>query len=214
MSLTSAVFESLPYIDTEPTPSERAAAEALINAELPPPSAQETHPSLPDLPPHHLTPLIEAEHLRIESKIPLRGIDSSRYEFLEPPTTTPHSDKQHPETLRLWREALAKAYTSHVYVSDREINLHLLDEFGKNAWLISNSQLEDMLRALERELVERKTEIDLVVIERKNAQESVGGELKGLEEAWKRGVGRVLETEVAAEGLRREILERRRGGAS
>jgi pre-mRNA-splicing factor SPF27 len=35
-----------------------------------------------------------------------------------------------------------------------------------------------------------------------------------LEEGWKRGVGRVLEVEVAAEGVRRQILERRREGAS
>lgn len=80
--------------------------------------------------------------------------------------------------------------------------------------MIGNSQLEDILRSLERELEERKKEIDLLVIERKTAQEAVGGEMRGLEEAWKRGVGRVLETEVAAEGLRREILERRRAGAA
>ncbi len=89
----------------------------------------------------------------------------------------------------------------------------LLEKYGKNAWLEGNRQLEDVLRALERELEERKAEIDGVVIERKRAQEEVGGEIKGLEETWKRGVGRVLETEVAAEGVRREILERRREGA-
>lgn len=90
----------------------------------------------------------------------------------------------------------------------------LLDQFGKNSWLIGNSQLEDILRGLERELAERKAEIDEVVIARKGAQEGVGPEVKGLEEGWKRGVGRVLETEVACEQLRREILERRRQGAS
>lgn len=74
--------------------------------------------------------------------------------------------------------------------------------------------MEDILRDLERELAQRKTEIDVCVVERKNAQESAGGEIKGLEEGWKKGVGRVLETEVAAEGIRRQILERRRMGAS
>lgn len=70
--------------------------------------------------------------------------------------------------------------------------------------------MEDELRALERELAEKKTEIDMIVVERKNAQDAVGGEIKGLEESWKRGVGRVLETELAAEDLRQEILRRRR----
>lgn len=78
---------------------------------------------------------------------------------------------------------------------------------------MGNSQLEDVLRILERELADRKTEIDVVVVERKTAQENVGGEVQGLEETWKRGVSRILETEVAAEGVRREILERRRDSA-
>lgn len=74
--------------------------------------------------------------------------------------------------------------------------------------------MEAILSSLERDLAERKTEIDGVVIERKTAQEAVGGEIKGLEETWKRGVGRVLETEVAAENVRLEILESRRAGAA
>ena len=70
------------------------------------------------------------------------------------------------------------------------------------------------MRGLERELAQTKEQIDLVVVERKNAQEAVGAEIQGLEVGWKRGVGRVLETEVAAEGVRRAILEARRAGAS
>lgn len=213
MALTTAVHDSLPYIDAEPSASERAAAQSLVNAELP--STDTTiHPSLPALPPLNFSPLIEAEHLRIQNKQPLTAIDVKRYEALEPPETSPDSDTKHPEVLQKWREALAQAYTSHSYLTGRQNNLALLEEFGKNAWLISNSQLEDILRSLERDLAERKTEIDTLAVERRNAQEGVAGEVKGLEEAWKRGVGRVLETEVAAEGVRREVLERRRMGAN
>ena len=212
MSLTNAIHDSLPYIDSEPTPAERSAALALIASEL---GTQETeeHPLLPALPPQSFSPIMEAELLRISNKEPLKAIDLSRYEAVEPPTTSPHSDERSPETLTAWRDALQKAYTSQSYLVGRTTNLALLEKYGKNAWLIGNSQLEDVLRGLERELAERKAEIDGIVIERKNAQEAVGGEVKGLEETWKRGVGRVLETEVAAEGVRMEILERRRGGA-
>jgi pre-mRNA-splicing factor SPF27 len=212
MSLTNAIHDSLPYIDAEPTPSERAAALALIVEEV---GSEQTdsHPSLPPLAPQHFSPLIESELLRIENKQPLAAIDRNRYEAVEPPTTSPHSDGRTPETLMAWREALQKAYTSQSYLVGRTTNLALLEKYGKNAWLIGNAQLEDVLRGLEMDLGERKAEVDGVVIERKNAQEAVGGEVKGLEEAWKRGVGRVLETEVAAEGVRREILERRREGA-
>ncbi|KAG0652114.1 hypothetical protein D0Z07_1144 [Hyphodiscus hymeniophilus] len=213
MALTTVVHDSLPYIDAEPSTSERAAAQSLIDSE---PQLQDskTHPHLSPLPQQRFSPLMEAEHLRIQNKQPLLGIDLTRYEAIESPSTTPHSNQNHPETLTKWRAALAQAYTSHSYLTGRQQNLALLEEFGKNAWLMGNSQAEDLLKSLERELIERRTEIDLLAVDRRNAQDVVGGEVKGLEEAWKRGVGRVLETEVAAEEIRREVLERRRGGAA
>ena len=211
MPLINTIHDSLPYIDAEPTPSERASALSLIAVEMP--SDTSAHPSLPPLGQQNFSPLLEAEMLRIERKEPLQAIDLSRYEALEPPTTSPHSDERHPETLQKWRDALSMAYTSHTYLTGRQNNLALLERFGKNAWLIGNSQLEDVLRGLERELAQRKTDIDMVVIERKGMQEAVGPEIIGLDEGWRRGVGRVLEVEIAAEELRREILEKRRQDA-
>ncbi|KAK0107002.1 hypothetical protein ONS95_003717 [Cadophora gregata] len=217
MPLTNAIHESLPYIDTEPTASERAAALSLIASEASsssqPSDDTESHSSLPPLPPANFSPLITSELERIASKTPLKSITTTHYESQDPPTTSPHSDTTSPETLQKWRSALQNAYTSQSYLEGRVANLGLLEKYGKNAWLEGNRQLEDVLRSLERELEERKGEIDGVVIERKRAQEEVGGEIKGLEETWRRGVGRVLETEVAAEGVRREILESRRDGA-
>jgi len=210
MALTSAVHESLPYIDREPTLFERSAAQSLIDAELSSSSQTPTeHPNLPTFAPIHLSSLVEVEHLRISRGEKLAGIDVSRYEALSPP----EDDAKGDEALDVWRKALAQAYTSKSYLSGRVDNLMLLERFGKNAWLISNSQQEDILRGLERELSEAKTAIDVLAVERRNAQEAVGGEIRGLDEGWRRGVGRVLETEVAAEGVRRDILERRRGGA-
>lgn len=64
---------------------------------------------------------------------------------------------------------------------------------------------------LEKELEETRKEVDVVNIQRRRAQDEVGGELKGLDDTWRRGVGRVLETEVATEGLRQQVLEKQRG---
>lgn len=214
MALTTAVHDSLPYIDTEPTASERAAAQSLIGAAALPSENAASHPSLPALPEQHFSPVMEAELLRIATKQALSAIDLARYEALEPPSTSPHSDERHPETLSKWQTALAQAYTAHAYLGNRAGNLALLEQFGKNAWLVGNSQTEDVLRGLERQLHDRKAEIDLLAVERRSAQEAVGGEVKGLEDSWRKAVGRVLETEIAAEGLRREVLERRRMGAS
>ena len=210
MAISNAIHESLPYIDTEPTASERAAAQNLIDLESNMATPDAAHLSVPPLAPQNFTPAMELEFKRLASKQPLSAIQLSRYEAVEPPRTSPHSDEKDPQSLEQWKEALKRAYISQSYLTQRQTNLALLEKYGKNGWLVGNSQLEDVLRALEMELAERKTEIDGVVVERKGAQENVGGEVKGLEETWKRGVGRILETEVAAERVRREILERRR----
>jgi pre-mRNA-splicing factor SPF27 len=205
MPLIDTVHESLPYVDAVITPAQRAAATSLITQELGS-QPQELHPLIPALLPSTLSPIMEAELQRASREEKLTAIDLSRYESLDAPTDSNKS-------LETYTTALKAAYTSQTYLSSRLTNLSLLEKYGKNAWLVSNSQLEDVLRGLEMELEETKKEIDLVVVERKGAQEAVGSELVGYEEAWKRGVGRVLETEVAAEGVRREILERRREGA-
>ncbi|QSZ31645.1 hypothetical protein DSL72_001212 [Monilinia vaccinii-corymbosi] len=206
MPLINEIHESLPYIDAEPTPAERTAAESLIATYLEPTSASTPHPSLPPLLPSHLSPALATEHARISHSTPappLKAIDLTRYETLSP------SESSLPAST-----LLSQAYTSQTYLNTRLTNLSLLEQFGRNAWLIGNAQLEDILKGLEQEVAAKKDEIDVVVIGRKNAQEAVEAEIKGLEDGWKKGVGRVLETEVAAEGVRREILVRRRAGAS
>jgi pre-mRNA-splicing factor SPF27 len=207
MALTTAVHDSLPYIDPDPTSSERAAAQALIDAELETNTDADTtisHPSLPPLPPSNLSHLIEQELQRVSSspREPLSAIDLSRYE------ASPLPSSSDADILT----ALRRAQTAHTYLRLREGNMELLDRFGRNAWLVGNSQTEEVLAAVEREVEERKREIDGVVVERRSAQEGVRGEVEGLAEGWRRGVGRVLETEVAAESVRRGVLERRRAG--
>lgn len=217
MALTTAVHDSLPYIDPEPTPAERAAAQALIDADLQSsPAADDTttHPSLPALAPSNFSPLmrLELERVSAANPAPLNAIDLSRYETSSLPPAPSSKSKTKTPDLTAHQTTLSHAYTSSTYLRQREDSMALLSQFGKNAWLIGNAQAEDVLRDLERELEARKREIDEVVIQRRAAQEGVRGEVQGLSEAWRKGVGRVLETEVAAEGVRREVLERRRAG--
>ena len=159
---------------------------------------------------------LEKEHARLaaDPNSKITSIDLSRYEALEPPPNTdPTSDEDKPELLAQWNDTLKKAYASSEYLRSRLTELGLLEKFGKNAWLISNSQLEDILKALETDLAGMKAQVEATEAARRAQQENIKGEVVALEGSWKRGVGRVLETEVAAEGLRREILERRRAGA-
>ncbi|KAI1443274.1 Pre-mRNA-splicing factor SPF27 [Annulohypoxylon stygium] len=206
-SIRTTVHESLPYVDAEPTAAERAAAESLIAAEASSTPSSNPQSSLPPLREPKFSPLITDELSRIASKTPLSAIDLSRYEAPSPPSSPTHSSS--PSTLQT---TLSRAYIAQTYLLGRQAHLQLLETYGKNAWLIGNWQLEAEVQALERELAETKKEIDVVNIQRRRAQDEVGGELKGLDETWKKGVSKVLETEIATEGLRQQVLEKQRGG--
>lgn len=122
-------------------------------------------------------------------------------------------DDSRPEVLQQWRDVLKKAYTSSVYLKDRATNLELLEQHGKNAWLVGNWQLEPLQRDLDGELKATKAEIEAVQAARRARQAEAGAEMAGLEKSWRDGVGRVVEVEVASEVLRQQILEKRRQGA-
>lgn len=206
MPLIHSSIDALPYIDAPPTAEALSAANALIRVELDIEHASTIHPSIPAQREIQYSQLVELEHARIASGKPkVGGLDLSRYELLDAP---PKGD------LPAWKAALQQAYTSAEYLRGREINLSLLETYGKNAWLISNSRLEDELRALEKELEAAKLDLEEVEQARRAVQGNAAGEMQGLEEGWKTGVGRMIETQAAAERLRHEILERKRQGAS
>lgn len=147
-----------------------------------------------------------AELERIAAKQPLAAIDLSRYEEPDAPEAGASAAEM--------SGALARAYTANTYLSGRHAHLALLESYGKNAWLVGNWQTEGELAALERDVAAARREVDLANIARRRAQDQSGGEIRGLEESWRRGVGRVVETEVAVESLRREVLARRREAAA
>lgn len=207
-SILLARLTQVPVIDPEPTPDQLTATSNILASELPINHTATLHPSIPtDYTPKFST-LFSFSHSQIEStgspRTPGTGIDLTRYEEPTAPTTT--SD------VSGWRAALQSAYISQSYLTQRQLNLSLLERYGKNAWLIGNSQVEDELRALEQELAAVKKQVEAVEEERRQRQDGVRGEMEGLEESWRSTVGRAIEAEVAGEGLRREILERRRAG--
>lgn len=197
-----------------------AGARAFIDADIRSAGVDpsEMHPAL--IPTAKYQPqfsnFIEREHARLDGDAAskLSGIDMKRYEDLDAPeSTSPTSDEDKPELLEKWNKALKQAYTSSEYVEGRLTQLGLLEKFGKNSWLVGNSQLENILKGIEAELADVRRQHEEVETLRRSQQESVQGEIQTLEDTWKKGVGRVLETEVAAEGLKQQILEKRRAGA-
>lgn len=60
---------------------------------------------------------------------------------------------------------------------------------------------------------ETKKELAVVEEERRAMQEdSVKGEMEALEQSWRRGIRGIVDVQIATEGLKQEILERRRAG--
>ncbi|THX11828.1 hypothetical protein D6D13_04486 [Aureobasidium pullulans] len=192
-------------IDAAPSENELQSARALIQAELPEDHKTTLHPSTPERTPIKFSELVESEHERLSSGAQKEaGIDMSRYEAQDAPATN---------DMEQWRATLQQAYASSEYLESRQVNLSLLETYGKNAWLISNDQLEAFLRDAEREVSQRKIELEDIDRSRRDGQNARRGELEALEQQWKIGVGQMIEVEVAAERLRLEILDKKRAGA-
>ena len=143
--------------------------------------------------------LIQQELDRLAAeKSRIGGIDISRYE----PPDEPSGDSD----TESWRRALRNAYTSSTYLQGRQINLDLLEELGKNAWLVGNAQVESMLKDLEQDLEQLKQKTNDINKARKIAQEDSKAELLALEETGRHGVSQVIEVQLAVHNLKRELL--------
>ena len=205
MPLIHSAPDVLPYIDLQPSAEAIATAHELVQAELAKEDTSSLHESMPPPRATRFSDLIEAEHARLAAGEPkVGGIDLTRYEALDAPSNG---------DLEGWKATLQQAYASLEYLHGREINLGLLETYGKNSWLIGNSQLEDILKTLEAEVEALKQESEALEQTRRQAQEGVADEMRGLDDAWRKGVGRMIETQAAAEGLRVQILERQRMAA-
>ncbi|KAF2718781.1 hypothetical protein K431DRAFT_126395 [Polychaeton citri CBS 116435] len=209
MPLVQPLDSHLPHIDAAPAASALGSANALIEAELDVPSQAGLHPSIPSLREPQFSAAVEAEHARLAQGLPKPSgdsIDLSRYEALDAPADGSDAEA--------WRAALRKAYAAHEYLRSREMNLGLLETYGKNAWLVGNARLEDELKAAEREVEAAKVEKEEVEQARRAVQGNARAEMEMLGAQWREGVGRMVETQAAGEGLKVKILEAKRLGAS
>ena len=172
----------------------------MINKELKSTKRTLLHPSLPSFEESRFSPLISKEIERVAAGEKVKGgIDLTRYDVPEAPSST--------DDVKAWRNALRQAYSASSYLSSRQTNLQLLEELGKNAWLISNSQLDEMVKVQERELERLKQETESINKERKTAQEASRGEIAALDATWKEGIERLVKVQLATVQLRQEALQ-------
>lgn len=189
-------------IDT-PSEAELARARALVAQEAQATPRRDTQQAAPE---PAFSEAMQTELARVASSTALTPLDTSRYEAQDLPP--PGKGDAGP--------VLGRAYTSAAYLRARLQNLELLERHGAPAWLLANYHLEAALGRAEAELARTKGEVDEVNGARRRRQADVAAEMAGLEETWRTGVGRVLETELAVEELRASIREelRKKGGLS
>ncbi|KAL5348762.1 hypothetical protein ACLOAV_006182 [Pseudogymnoascus australis] len=179
---------------TPPSPSSLTAARSLIASSLPTPLPA-THPRLPPC------PALDSFDPSSSAPQKLSAIDMTRYEALDAPSPS--------SSISELEASVRAAGITSTYLRLRVRGLENLENGakGKADWLAGNEQTAQVLEGVERELAHTKEEIERVVSERRMRQEAVGAEMEVLERTWRTGVGRVVETGVAAEGVRREALE-------
>lgn len=79
----------------------------------------------------------------------------------------------------------------------------MLEQHGRNAWLVGNSSLEDELRAYEEELARVQGVSEEVLRERKRQQEGARAQVEGGERTWRGAVEGLVRVGVGTAVVRR-----------
>lgn len=124
----------------------------------------------------------------------MNAIDLTRYEL---PTVPPSSGGAAPTAATLRQLQIAAAH-----LSMRLDSLRLLEQHGRNAWLVSNAMLERLLQDYEEEIARVKDRTEDVLRERKRLQEAARTQLEEGERAWKDAVEGLVRVGVATRKAR------------
>ncbi|CAN0374949.1 unnamed protein product [Discosporangium mesarthrocarpum] len=83
------------------------------------------------------SPLLKSEWERMVAGVPMKTMDTSRYD-LQPPRGSAAEDE------KAWREAVNNARAQTEHQLNRLLNLELLQNYGSNVWLEHNKATEGM----------------------------------------------------------------------
>ncbi|KAJ2714126.1 hypothetical protein H4R19_001889 [Coemansia spiralis] len=195
-------LDSLPYIDKDyDDPATRGQVLALIQDEM----GRLAVPPAPKNPAiFKNNAVLRKEYERVRAGQALPPFEVERYK-LEAPSGAAA------ESADAWRLAADNAAAQLEHQGMRLENLELLQNFGANAWKLSNYQNECLLRSIAAATQRHRDEGTQVNKARKYEQTEAGLKLRDLESRWSDGVRQCVEVQVAGNQLRLEIeeLERR-----
>ncbi|KAJ2048612.1 hypothetical protein H4S04_003724 [Coemansia sp. S16] len=197
-----ADLDSLPYIDKEyDDPAIRSQVLEMIQEEM----GRMSPPVIPrSTSLFKNSELLRKEYERVKSGRPLPPFDIDRYKLEAPKEAN----------IDEWQWASDNAASQLEHQSIRLVNLELLQQFGANAWKLSNFQKERMLAVIENATDGyKRTGVDLNKA-RKYEQVEAGVKLRDLESRWEEGVRQCIEIQVANCQLLAEISKLEHGTAN
>ncbi|KAJ2040627.1 hypothetical protein GGI01_001078 [Coemansia sp. RSA 376] len=197
-----ADLDSLPYIDKEyDDPAIRSQVLEMIQEEM----GRMSPPAIPrSTSLFKNSELLRKEYERVKSGRPLPPFDIDRYKLEAPKEAN----------IDEWQWASDNAASQLEHQSIRLVNLELLQQFGANAWKLSNFQKERMLAVIENATDGyKRTGVDLNKA-RKYEQVEAGVKLRDLESRWEEGVRQCIEIQVANCQLLAEISKLEHGTAN
>ncbi|KAJ2068670.1 hypothetical protein GGI08_000749 [Coemansia sp. S2] len=197
-----ADLDSLPYIDKEyDDPAIRSQVLEMIQEEM----GRMSPPAIPrSTSLFKNSELLRKEYERVKSGRPLPPFDIDRYKLEAPKEAN----------IDEWQWASDNAASQLEHQNIRLVNLELLQQFGANAWKLSNFQKERMLAVIENATDGyKRTGVDLNKA-RKYEQVEAGVKLRDLESRWEEGVRQCIEIQVANCQLLAEISKLEHGTAN
>ncbi|KAJ2773339.1 hypothetical protein IWQ56_001036 [Coemansia nantahalensis] len=191
-------LDSLPYIDKEyDDPATRERVLALIQDEM----GRLAAPPAPKNPTiFKNSALLRKEYERVRAGQAPPPFDAERYKLEAPSGAAAAS-------VDAWKQAADNAASQLEHQGMRLENLELLQNFGANAWKLSNYQKECLLRSIEAATQRHRDAGAHVNKARKYEQTEAGVKLHDLESRWSDGVRQCLEVQMASSQLRLEIEE-------
>lgn len=171
-----ALVDALPYIDTQLGAAEVASqVKALIEEEM---AVFEPRDYLASLPAPELTLLesteMQEEFDRVSRRAPLAAIDPTRYEVQAPEGAAAEEEES------AWQAATAVATRQLEYSRLRSLNLELLEQWGKKAWVAHSLVIRGAERVLANEAGDLRAHREEVNKKRKLDQVECGNNIRKL----------------------------------
>ncbi|KAJ1642800.1 hypothetical protein J3B02_001780 [Coemansia erecta] len=187
-------LDSLPYIDKEyDDPEIRELVLSLIQEEM----SRISPPAIPKSTSlFRSSELLRKEYERVRSGRQMPPFDIERYKLESPASSA---------SVEAWKGAADNAGAQLEHQKIRLANLELLQQFGANAWKLSNYQKQGLLDSIEEVIKSCKDEGVHINKARKYEQTEARIKLQDLENRWSDGVRQCVEIQAANAQLHSEI---------